>query len=80
MATNLLREAGASKSVSRTKESHESGDFRYGSISTELGCRHHVRSYPVSDRTADIADGPVGATTGLMHCNNSVLFDDFISG
>jgi hypothetical protein len=27
-----------------------------GSFSTKMGCRHHVRSTPISDRTADISD------------------------
>jgi hypothetical protein len=31
------------------------------SIATELGLLSHVRFTPVSDRTADIAGGPVGA-------------------
>jgi hypothetical protein len=38
-------------------------DFRVGSFSTELGCPRNVRSAPVSDRTADIAGGPVRANT-----------------
>jgi hypothetical protein len=29
--------------------------------------KRHVRSTPVSDKTADIAGGPVRATSGLLH-------------
>src|ERR1700676_549014 len=36
-------------------------DASVGSISTEWGCRHHVRFTPVSDRTADIDGGSVRA-------------------
>src|SRR5260370_24171574 len=39
-------------------------NVRDGSISTELGCPRHVRFPPDSDLTADIAGGPVRATTG----------------
>jgi hypothetical protein len=38
--------------------------FAHGLISTKLGCPRHVRFPPDSDRTADIAGGPFGATTG----------------
>jgi hypothetical protein len=50
-------------SQSRSSQQLFSGqvEVSFGSISTELGCRHHVRSYSVSDRTADIADGLVRA-------------------
>jgi hypothetical protein len=36
-------------------------DFRYGSFSTELGRPRDVRFPSDSDRTADIASGPVRA-------------------
>jgi hypothetical protein len=35
-----------------------------GSFSTEMGCPHHVRSTPVSDRIADMASGPFRAMSG----------------
>jgi hypothetical protein len=44
-----------------------------GSISTESGLSGHVRFTPVSDRTADIAGGPVGANNGLMQ---RCIFDE----
>jgi hypothetical protein len=44
-------------------------DVRSGSIS-EVGPRkRNVRFPPVRDRTADIAGGPVRATSGLMRCS-----------
>jgi hypothetical protein len=36
-------------------------DDCFGSFSTELGCLPHVRSFPDSERIADIAGGPVRA-------------------
>jgi hypothetical protein len=40
---------------------------RNGSFSTELGRPRHVWFTPDSNRPADIASGPVRATTGLVH-------------
>jgi hypothetical protein len=33
-------------------------------FATKLGCPRHIRFTPVSDRTADIAGGPVRAISG----------------
>ena len=41
-----------------------SRNVRWGSIATELGPLGHVRSAPASDRIADIAGGPVRASSG----------------
>jgi hypothetical protein len=38
-----------------------------GSFATELDSERHVRFTTVSDRTADIAGGPVRANTGPSH-------------
>ena len=40
---------------------HPFSNGRYGSFATEMGLSHHVRFPPVSDRTANIAGGPVRA-------------------
>jgi hypothetical protein len=53
--------------------------FASGSFATELGCPGHVRFTPVSDRTADIANGPVGATSRLMHRTKCASFDHLVS-
>jgi hypothetical protein len=44
----------------------EKGNVRAGSFSTKLGCPHHVRFTPVSDRTADTPDRQLCAATGDM--------------
>src|SRR6266849_5947439 len=43
---------------------HGPSGVRFGSFSTELGYPPHVRFTPDSDRTADIAGGPVRANNG----------------
>src|ERR1700730_12132092 len=47
-------------------------DVADGSIATEMSFGCHVRFTPVSDRTADIPDWQLCATTRLMHRSNSV--------
>jgi hypothetical protein len=44
-----------------------------GSISTELRCRHHVRSYPVRDQTAFIARSRFRAMCGRLRIGKSFL-------
>jgi len=41
--------------------SAKQGTSEVGSIATEMDASHHVRFTPGSDRTADIAGGPVRA-------------------
>src|SRR5258705_12605951 len=48
----------------------DQGDVRSGSIATEMGDLRDVRFPPVSDRTADIAGGPVSAIS-----RRAILFD-----
>src|SRR5260370_35899984 len=43
-------------------------------MSTELGCPRHVRFPPVSDLTADIAQGPVRANNDLLRCKKKRAF------
>jgi len=43
------------------------------SISTELGCPRHVRVAPDSDRTADIAGGPVRARFGSREPHSTTI-------
>src|ERR1700694_2817100 len=48
-------------------EGGASAQVAYGSISIELGLPRHGRFTPVSDRTADIAGGPVRAIKRHLH-------------
>jgi hypothetical protein len=56
-------------------------DHTFGSIATELNSPRHVRFTPVSNRTADIAAGPVRATTGpkktKSYPNEKIVFQSF---
>jgi hypothetical protein len=44
-------------------------DVRDGSLASILAYPRHVRLAPESDRLAGVPKGPIGGTTGPMHCS-----------
>ena len=52
-------------------------DVCSGSFATKIDHSGHFRLSPKSGSTADIADGPVRAISGLMHRSKG-LFDDLV--
>jgi hypothetical protein len=45
-----------------------------------MGCPHHVRFTPVSDRTADITSGPVRATSGHSESPEGAAVGELVVG